>query len=111
MQPLRQQPHEDIEPHGERALQAERRANGDQGDVQPDTEIFGADEAGGEDITQRDIGQNDGEQHGQQRRGRVAETGLDDFERPCRKATDRDRRLRESGRGSDGHRLILVADI
>ncbi|KAI1692827.1 hypothetical protein Ddc_23319 [Ditylenchus destructor] len=77
MKPLRQEAHEDIEPHGKRAFEAERRADRDHRHMQPDAEIFRADEAGVKQITQGDIDQHHHKKGRKDQRSHRAEHGVE----------------------------------
>ncbi len=63
MKALRHHLDEDVKAHGERTVEAERRAERDQQHMQPDAEIFRTYEAGSEEIAHADRHQHHEEQH------------------------------------------------
>ncbi|MND62561.1 hypothetical protein D3C80_538490 [compost metagenome] len=93
MKTLRQKSHENVEPHGKRAFETERRANRDHRHMQPDAEIFRTDEAGVKQITQGDI-----DQHHHEKRGKDG-------------GGDRTERLVQNGEHTLGHALRADAPL
>ena len=82
MKAFRQEAHEYIQPHGQRALEAERRADRDHRHIQPDAQIFRTDETGVEQIPQGDIDQHHHEQRRKDGGGNRAQHLVQNGKRP-----------------------------